>query len=89
MRYSTLYHIQSNLFTHISYVLCCSVETLTAASVASYAQIENKVNEGTRNRTVASTNMNATSRWGRGVATLFKFELHLSVINFCQTELSQ
>ncbi|KAK3726716.1 hypothetical protein RRG08_017023 [Elysia crispata] len=37
------------------------VETLTTASVGSYAQIENKINEGTRNRTVASTNMNATS----------------------------
>ncbi|GFR94491.1 kinesin-like protein [Elysia marginata] len=37
------------------------VETLTTAAVGSYAQIENKINEGTRNRTVASTNMNATS----------------------------
>ncbi|BFY98671.1 hypothetical protein BsWGS_01711 [Bradybaena similaris] len=37
------------------------VETLTVASVDSYEQIENKVNEGTRNRTMAATLMNATS----------------------------
>lgn len=39
-----------------------SVETLEVVSVDSYAQIENKVNEGTRNRTMAATLMNATSR---------------------------
>ncbi|CAL1537456.1 unnamed protein product [Lymnaea stagnalis] len=37
------------------------VESLTSAPVSSYAQIEGKINEGTRNRTIASTNMNATS----------------------------
>ncbi|XP_041367866.1 kinesin-like protein KIF28P [Gigantopelta aegis] len=37
------------------------VESLTTPPVNSYAQIDSKINEGTRNRTVASTNMNATS----------------------------
>ncbi|OWF56723.1 Kinesin-like protein KLP6 [Mizuhopecten yessoensis] len=37
------------------------VEALTTSLVNSYPEIENKINEGTKNRTVASTNMNATS----------------------------
>lgn len=37
------------------------VEDLTTAPVNSYNDIDNKINEGTRNRTVAATNMNATS----------------------------
>lgn len=37
------------------------VEQLTAAAVNSYAEIEAKEQEGTRNRTVAATAMNATS----------------------------
>ncbi|XP_046575245.1 kinesin-like protein KIF28P [Haliotis rubra] len=37
------------------------VDTLTSWPVDSYMAIDNKINEGTRNRTVASTNMNATS----------------------------
>ncbi|KAK7465940.1 hypothetical protein BaRGS_00037478 [Batillaria attramentaria] len=37
------------------------VESLITAPVSSYSQIDNRINEGTRNRTVASTNMNATS----------------------------
>ncbi|XP_033731250.1 kinesin-like protein KIF28P, partial [Pecten maximus] len=37
------------------------VEQLTSCPVNSYKEIDNKINEGTRNRTVASTNMNATS----------------------------
>ena len=38
------------------------VDQLTTHPVASYKEIDNKMNEGTKNRTVASTNMNATSR---------------------------
>ncbi|KAL8576237.1 hypothetical protein ACOMHN_006160 [Nucella lapillus] len=37
------------------------VESLISAPVGSYSQIDNRIQEGTRNRTVASTNMNATS----------------------------
>ncbi|XP_060073969.1 kinesin-like protein KIF28P [Ylistrum balloti] len=37
------------------------VEGLMKSLVNSYPEIENKINEGTKNRTVASTNMNATS----------------------------
>lgn len=37
------------------------VENLTACSVNSYKEIDGKINDGTRNRTVAATNMNATS----------------------------
>uniref|UniRef100_A0A7E4V2Q9 Kinesin-like protein n=1 Tax=Panagrellus redivivus TaxID=6233 RepID=A0A7E4V2Q9_PANRE len=37
------------------------VENLTTVPVNSYKEIEKKVNEGTRNRTIAATNMNATS----------------------------
>ena len=40
-----------------------SVENLTLAGVNSYREIDSKINEGTRNRTVAATNMNATSRF--------------------------
>lgn len=37
------------------------VEDLTTVPVNSYKEIEKKVNEGTKNRTIAATNMNATS----------------------------
>ncbi|XP_005092304.1 kinesin-like protein KIF28P [Aplysia californica] len=37
------------------------VETLTSSPVNSFSHIEAKMNEGTTNRTIASTNMNATS----------------------------
>ncbi|XP_060594339.1 kinesin-like protein KIF28P [Ruditapes philippinarum] len=37
------------------------VENLTACGVNSYKEIDGKINDGTRNRTVAATNMNATS----------------------------
>ncbi len=36
-------------------------ESLTYAAVGSYKAIDAKMNEGTTNRTVAATNMNATS----------------------------
>jgi len=55
------------LFTHCllskvnNFLVNVSVEQLTAAAVNSYAEIESKEQEGTRNRTVAATNMNATS----------------------------
>ena len=34
--------------------------------VTSYVDIEKKISQGTKNRTVASTNMNATSRYRMG-----------------------
>ncbi|KAH7700395.1 hypothetical protein AAVH_32485, partial [Aphelenchoides avenae] len=37
------------------------VEGLTSTPVSSYKEIERKINEGTKNRTIAATNMNATS----------------------------
>jgi hypothetical protein len=37
------------------------VENMIKVPVASYAEIEAQIDEGTRNRTVGSTNMNATS----------------------------
>ncbi|KAI0211658.1 Kinesin-related protein 1 [Lamellibrachia satsuma] len=37
------------------------VEQLMTVPVNSYTEIDSKINEGTKNRTVASTNMNATS----------------------------
>ncbi|XP_056000812.1 kinesin-like protein KIF28P isoform X2 [Ostrea edulis] len=37
------------------------VESLVSTPVSSYSDIEGRINEGTRNRTVAATNMNATS----------------------------
>lgn len=40
-----------------------AVENLTTAGVNSYKDIDNKIQDGTRNRTVAATNMNATSRY--------------------------
>lgn len=38
-----------------------TAEGLTFAAVDSYEEIEQKMEEGTTNRTVAATNMNATS----------------------------
>ena len=35
-----------------------------SVAVKDYKDIEGRMNEGTKNRTVASTNMNATSRSG-------------------------
>ncbi|KAI8734871.1 kinesin protein KIF28P, partial [Biomphalaria glabrata] len=46
------------------------VEALTIVPMNSYAQIESKINEGTRNRTVASTNMNATSSRAHTIVAL-------------------
>ena len=40
------------------------VESLVTVPVKDYADIDNRIEEGTRNRTVAATNMNATSRYG-------------------------
>ena len=40
-----------------------SVEQLTSRPVGSYKDIDAQIDSGTRNRTVASTNMNATSRY--------------------------
>ena len=39
------------------------MESLVTVPVKDYADIENRIEEGTRNRTVAATNMNATSRY--------------------------
>jgi len=39
------------------------VEGLISAPVENYKSIENRINEGTRNRTVAATQMNSTSRF--------------------------
>lgn len=38
---------------------------LKTVPVNEYKDIEQRMEEGTRNRTVAATNMNATSRYGR------------------------
>ena len=38
------------------------VESLVTVPVKDYNDIDNRIEEGTRNRTVAATNMNATSR---------------------------
>ena len=50
-----------NIGIHFHHIFF-SVESLITAPVNSYSQIDNRIQEGTRNRTVASTNMNATSR---------------------------
>ena len=49
-------------FLWVEIVLFFPVEGLKSESVSSYREIDAKMNEGTKNRTVASTNMNATSR---------------------------
>ena len=43
-------------------LLLASVESLQTVPVKSYQEIDAKMQQGTKNRTVASTNMNATSR---------------------------
>lgn len=42
--------------------LYITADGLKIVPVSNYADIEQKMEEGTQNRTVASTNMNATSR---------------------------
>ena len=37
------------------------MEQLSSAAVKNYKEIEDRIAEGTKNRTIASTNMNATS----------------------------
>ena len=39
-----------------------TVENLLSVAVKNYAEIEKRIAQGTKNRTLASTNMNATSR---------------------------
>ena len=46
------------------------VQDLQSVPVSSYVEIEKKMNEGTTNRTVASTNMNATSSRAHTVVTI-------------------
>ena len=43
------------------YALFLAVENLLSVAVKNYAEIEQRIAQGTKNRTVASTNMNATS----------------------------
>ena len=43
------------------YVSFPAVENLLSVAVKNYAEIEQRIAQGTKNRTVASTNMNATS----------------------------
>lgn len=42
-----------------------AVESLVSVPVKSYEDIDGKIEEGTKIRTVASTNMNATSRYNK------------------------
>lgn len=58
-----------------SHLLCAAVESLMTAAVKNYAEIEKRIAQGTKNRTLASTNMNATSRFAHeGLTVLTKTE---------------
>ncbi|XP_052801903.1 kinesin-like protein KIF28P [Mya arenaria] len=46
------------------------VENLTTAAVNSFKEIDNKINEGNRNKTVAATSMNATSSRAHTIVAL-------------------
>ena len=46
-------------------LLHAAVENLLSAAVKNYVEIEKRIAQGTKNRTLASTNMNATSRYVR------------------------
>ena len=59
--YGSRHCIAFALWRHLLCVL--SVEAMKTVGVNSYNEISQKIDEGTKNRTVASTNMNATSRW--------------------------
>lgn len=52
---------QQNIFTLLVFSLHVIAQGLTEAPVANYEAIESKMAEGTENRTVAATQMNATS----------------------------
>ena len=43
------------------YLVSVTVDGLRTVPVDNYANIEDRIAEGTKNRTIASTNMNATS----------------------------
>ena len=60
--YKVDFQIVNILITCIILFYLYTVETQSKFPVQSYAEIDSKINEGTRNRTIASTNMNATSR---------------------------
>ena len=60
------------------FMFMCIVEGLHSIAVQSYADIERLLAEGTKNRTIAATNMNATSSRAH---TIF-------AINFVQKEKS-
>jgi hypothetical protein len=45
----------------VIYLLIYSVEGLLTVPVASYHELERRIEAGTRNRTIAATNMNETS----------------------------
>lgn len=50
--------------THLAILLLCvtiPVDQLSSVAVKNYKDIEDRMAEGTKNRTIASTNMNATS----------------------------
>lgn len=49
-------------FLHLPNNLYITADGLKIVPVSNYSDIEQRMEEGTQNRTVASTNMNATSR---------------------------
>ena len=53
-------NLSVKIYEHI-FILFITAEGLKTSAVDSYIEIEAKMEEGTMNRTVASTNMNATS----------------------------
>ena len=55
------YYIYINIYLYPFVLYTTTGEGLTMTPVGSYNEIEKKIEEGTLNRTVASTQMNATS----------------------------
>jgi hypothetical protein len=56
--------------------LIFSAQGLKKQLVTSYNDISKLMDEGTANRTIAATNMNATSRWIKNFIFVFKFYLN-------------
>ena len=64
-----------------------TAEKLQSVPVGSYKEIEKKMDEGTTNRTVASTNMNATSSRAHTIVgkTSFMFKMFFNFTEWFKT----
>ena len=61
-KFLDFYEIHAKISQLCLLIFCFAVENMTTANVNNFKEIDNKMNDGNKNRTIAATNMNATSR---------------------------